>query len=265
MTEAQMAAVTADRSDQVDVGAAPTQIAADRVDARQQQQPSDPYIIEPLQVARDQRRVQQDYALLQQQYRVAVARRDTALAMQLQQRAVELGRRMEYLNGMDAITRFNQGDIAPLAAALYEESERRFQMQPNQDGTFNLFLDGQLSRSNVSRNDVLNSARSLYDTNFQEVVRQRRERDNSLALRRAQQRIDQMERVSADIVLKELEAQLKAANPDREVRTITLPGGGQAALVFEGANIVNGARVVTLPAISGGQPRVVIQPMFVNR
>ena len=263
MTEAQMREATAGRGDQEDtVGPTTAPIAADRA-AAQQQAPSDPYMMEPLRVARDQRNIQQARAVLEQQFRVASARRDVATMQRLQEQAVALNQQAEYLNGMYAITRMRTGDLAPIAAAIYDESSGRMQIQPNQDGTVNIFMDGQVRNRNVSRQDLETQARLLYDTRYQQQVQAERQREAELALRRAQQNIDQMARVNAESVLEALKAEYRG----NEIRPVRLPDGREIIMVIRpNGSILTAVSVSEIPATErGGRPRTVLQPVYMNQ
>jgi hypothetical protein len=235
--------------------------------ARQEEPLSGRYIVEPARIEADRRRLAAEYEQLQVQHRLAVASRNPAAIMQIRQRANEINEQARFLDGMRAITRFNQGDATQLAAAMYTESNGRIELQPQADGSFNIFLDGQLSRQNVSRRDIELSARTLFDQRYLQQVQQRQEMETTLALRAAQQRIDQTARATAEIAVEAAKAELALRYPTNEVRNITLPDGGQAVVVI-GRNgaIVSGARVVRLPPLqAGGQERIVLQPMYANQ
>jgi hypothetical protein len=218
-----------------------------------QQAPSTPYIVEPVRIDADRRRLTNEYNRLTQQHRVAVAQRNAAEVFRLQGRADEINEQLRYLNGMTAVTRLRTGDAVPVASALYNESNGRVQLQPNQDGTYNVYLDGQVQNRGVTRDQVEVSARTLFDTRFQQQVQQRQTQNAELALYQAKQRIDAMTRVSADSILKELEAQLKAAAPDTESRIIT-DREGQQSIVIINKNTgqpIRSVRLVRQPPLPG--------------
>jgi hypothetical protein len=233
--------------------------------------PSQPYILEPLRIEADRRRLTTEYGRIQQQYAVALASRNAAAVAQLVQRADQINQELTYLNGMTAITQFRNGDVAPLAGVLHQESGGRLSFQPRSDGTFNLFLDGRLSNQGVSREQIEASARMQFDTRFQEQVQQRQQQTAQLALLRAQEEIKQGARVNAESLLEIVKAQAAAASPNLDVQRVTGADGQQMIVVVDKrtGQTVSGARIIQVPPPAGSgrnaQPTFTIEPMPVGQ
>jgi hypothetical protein len=223
------------------------------IQAPGQQAPSDIYITEPGRIGQDRRRLTESLADLQNGIRAAAAARDREGALRLTREARSVVDQLRYLDGMTAITRFRTGDAAPLANELYTASENRMQLQPRSDGTFNLYLDGQVANQGVTRQQIEASARSLFDTRYREQMQATQTRNAELAMYQAKQRIEQLTRASADIAVKEVEAALKAREPNLDVRTLTDANGQQSLVITDkrtGAPI-SSARIIRLPPAPG--------------
>jgi hypothetical protein len=227
------------------------QTAAQRL--TQSQTPSDIYITEPARVGQDQQRLQRQLTRLQAEFRVAVAARDREGASRLSREAETVVEQLRYLDGMTAITRLRVGDAAPVADQMYTASGNRMQLQPRSDGTFNVYLDGQVVNQGVTRQQIETSARSLFDTRYREQMQATQTRNAELAMYQAKQRIEQLTRASADIAVKEVEAALKAREPNLDVRTLTDANGQQSLVITDkrtGAPI-SSARIIKLPPAPG--------------
>jgi hypothetical protein len=180
----------------------------------------------------------------------------------------EINQEMTYLNGMTAITQFRNGDAAPLAGVLHEESGRRLSFQPRSDGTFNLFLDGRLSRQGVTRDEIDTAARLQFDTRFQAQVQQQRQQTAALGLLAAQEQIKQRARVDAESLLEVVKANLR---PELDVQRTTDASGQQMIVVIDKrtGEAVSGARIVQVPprpgSAAGAQPTFTIEPMPVGQ
>ena len=261
---------TPDRTEEVrfrsPTPATTTTTAADTA-AERGESPSTPYILEPLRIEADRRRLTAEYGRLQQQYRVAVAARNAAAVAQLAERADQINQELRHLNGMTAITRFNNGDVAPLAGVLHAESGNRLEFEPRSDGTFNVYLDGRLSSQGVTREQMVASARMQFDTRFQQLVQQRQQQTAALALLQAQETIKQNARTSAEAVLAVVKAQAEAAAPNLDVRGLTDAQGNQFIVVTDKrtGQTVSGARIVQVPGTQGAQPTFTIEPTPVGQ
>jgi len=247
-----------------------TQTAADAAVSRGES-PTMSYILEPLRIGSDQRRLTTEYAQLQRRYQTALAARDRAGVDQAIARMNEINQELTHLNGMTAITQFRNGDAAPLAGVLHEISGRRLSFQPRSDGTFNVFLDGQLSRQGVTRDEVETAARLEFDTRFRAQIQQQQTQRAALSLLRAQEEIRQNARVSAEGILEVIKAQVRAASPELDVQRITGADGQQMVVVVDKrtGQTVSGARIIQVPpppgSARGAQPTFTIEPMSVGQ
>ena len=223
------------------------------IQAPGQQAPSDVYITEPGRIGQDRQRLQQSLTRLQAEFRIAAASRDREGASRLAREAEGVVEQLRYLDGMTALTRLRVGDAAPVADQMYAASGNRMQLQPRSDGTFNVYLDGQVVNQGVTRQQIENSARSLFDTRYREQMQATQTRNAELAMYQAKQRIEQLTRASADIAVKEVEAALKAREPNLDVRTLTDANGQQSLVITDkrtGAPI-SSARIIRLPPAPG--------------
>jgi hypothetical protein len=224
--------------------------------------------LEPLRIGSDQRRLTEEFGQLQRRYQTALAARDRAGLDQITTRMNQINQELTFLNGMTAITQFRNGDAAPLAGVLHRESGGRLSFQPRSDGTFNVFLDGRLSRQGVTRDEIETSARMQFDTRFQQQVQQQRQRDVELSIFAARQRIEQMTRVSAEGILEEIKSQLR---PDLDVQRVTMENGQQVVLYVDKRTrqTVGGVRIVQVPpppgSARGAQPTFTIEPLPVGQ
>lgn len=218
-----------------------------------QQAPSSVYITEPGRIGQDRQRLQQSLSRLQAEFRIAAAARDREGASRLAREAETVVEQLRYLDGMTALTRLRVGDAAPVADAMYTASGNRMQLQPRSDGTFNVYLDGEVVNQGVTRQQIENSARSLFDTRYREQMQATQTRNAELAMYQAKQRIEQMTRVSADSILKELDATLKAREPNLDVRTLTDAAGQQSVVITDKRTglPVSTARIIRLPPAPG--------------
>jgi hypothetical protein len=246
---------------------APTQTAADAAVSRGES-PSVPYILEPLRIGSDQRRLTTEYQQLQRRYNTALAARDRAGVDQAIARMNEINQELTYLNGMTALTQFRNGDAAPLAGVLHEESGRRLSFQPRSDGTFNLFLDGRLSRPGVTRDEIETAARLQFDTRFQAQIQQQQTQRVALGFLAAQEQIKQTARTNAESLLEVVKSNLR---PDLDVQRITDANGQQMIVVTDKrtGEQVGGARIIQVPprpgSPRGAQPTFTIEPLPVGQ
>ena len=130
------------------------------------ERPPEFYITETIRINLERQRLQQSYNRLQSEFRAAVAARDREGASRLSREAEGVVEQLQYLDGMHAITRLWVGDIGALAHQMYAASGNRMQLQPRSDGTFNIYLDGQVVSQGITRQQLENSARSLFDTRY---------------------------------------------------------------------------------------------------
>jgi hypothetical protein len=228
-------------------------------------------IYDAARVGSDQNRLTTEYGQLQRRYQTALAARDRAALDQITTRMNQINQEMTYLNGMSAITQFQNGNVAPLAGMLHTESRNRLAFQPRADGTFNVFLDGQLSRQGVTRQEIEVQARMLFDTNFQQQVRQERQQRIELAVLAAREAIQQRARVSAEGVLEEVKARLRQSAPELDVQRITDASGQQSLVVVDKrtGQVVGGSRIIQVPpppgSAAGAQPTFTIEPLTVGQ
>jgi hypothetical protein len=218
-----------------------------------EERPSEIYLVEPVRIGMERNQLNRAYARLQSEFRAAVASRDREGAARLAREAEGIVDQLGYLDGMAAISRFRNGDVAPIANQMYTESQNRMQVQPRSDGTFNLYLDGRLSSQGVTKQQLEDGARALFDNRRREQLQAAQTRNIELAMYQAKQRIEQLTRASADIAVKEVEAALKANEPSVDIRTVTDATGQQLVIISDkrtGMPIRSG-RVVRLPPAPG--------------
>ena len=235
---------------------------AEAANTNQAAAPSDPYITEPVRIGQDRTRLTRAYNRLQTEYRAAVTSRDAATASRLAREAEGVVEELKYLDGMTAITRLRAGDPAPIAQEFYTTSGNRMQLQPRSDGTFNIFLDGRMVNEGVSRSQLETSARTLFDTNFRAQIQQRRAQNAELAVYQAKQVIEQRARMDAEGAIEILKNNLKASQPNLDVRTITDASGQQSVAIVDkntGAPI-RVLRIITRPPVGNARtPQVTLE------
>lgn len=235
---------------------------AEAFNTNQAAAPSDPYITEPVRIGQDRARLTRAYNRLQTEYRAAVTSRDAATASRLAREAEGVVEELKYLDGMTAITRLRAGDPGPLAQEFFTTSGNRMQLQPRSDGTFNVFLDGRMVNEGVTRSQLETSARTLFDTNFRAQIQQRQAQNAELAVFQAKQVIEQGARVDAEGAIEILKNNLRATQPNLDVRTITDAQGQQSIAIVDkntGAPI-RILRIVTRPPVRGATtPQVTLE------
>jgi hypothetical protein len=166
---------------------------------------------------------------------------------------------------MTAIVRLRAGDPGPIAQQFYTTAAAsgvRMQLQPRSDGTFNVFLDGRMVNEGVTRSQLETSARTLFDTNFRAQIQQRQAQNAELAVFQAKQVIEQGARVDAEGAIEILKNNLRATQPNLDVRTITDAQGQQSVAIVDkntGAPI-RVLRIVTRPPVRGATtPQVTLE------
>ncbi|MEM0462116.1 MAG: transglycosylase SLT domain-containing protein [Candidatus Caldarchaeum sp.] len=87
---------------------------------------------------------------------------------------LELRAAHDTMQNMQAITEFAQGDPRYLAWAWSQQSGRNIQFQPTTQGRFNIIIDGQPSRKDVTREEIMESANSMFDAQYREFMAQAR-------------------------------------------------------------------------------------------
>jgi hypothetical protein len=136
------------------------------------------------------------------------------------------------------------------------------QLQPRSDGTLNVFLDGRMVNEGVTRSQLETSARTLFDTNFRAQIQQRQAQNAELAVFQAKQVIEQGARVDAEGAIEILKNNLRATQPNLDVRTITDAQGQQSIAIVDkntGAPI-RILRIVTRPPVRGATtPQVTLE------
>lgn len=245
-----------------------TTTAADRAVATNTP-PSTAYLTQPMQVYGDLTRLRNEYADIQQRYRIAVTSRDVATQDRLIQRTREIQQEVNLLRGMDAIIQFRSGNDAPLTTAISQATGGRMQIQRAPNGTYNIFNGGQQVNSGVSREQIEVSARGYFDTQFRQEVQQARTQRAELALLQARENIQQMARARADSIVEEVKQRLRLSAPDLDARLIADQNGQQSLIVFDKrtGETVSGARITQVPPPPGSRagtaPSFTIQPITV--
>jgi hypothetical protein len=235
---------------------------AEAFNTNQAAAPSDPYITEPVRIGQDRTRLTRAYNRLQTEYRAAVASRDAATASRVAREAEGVVEELKYLDGMTAITRLRAGDPGPLAQEFYATSGNRMQLQPRSDGTFNIFLDGRMVNEGVTRSQIETSARTLFDTNFRAQIQQRLAQNAELAVFQAKQVIEQGARVDAEGAIEILKNNLRATQPNLDVRTLTDASGQQSIAIVDKntGTPIRVLRVITRPPVGNARtPQVTLE------
>jgi hypothetical protein len=206
-------------------------------------------------VEQNARRLRDEYAELQNLYRVAVARRDFQTISNIRQRATAINTELRNVEGMRAIIQFNSGNVEPLANAFYDASNNTMQLEQRPDGTFNIYQNGQISSRGVTRDRIVAAGRALFDTEFQQQVRQARETAVRRANMAAEEAVKQSARAGAEIAIARARAAAERENPDIQVSSST-DANNRPILVYTDkrtGTVVGGALLV--PRVPPGSPR----------
>lgn len=91
---------------------------------------------------------------------------DIAGAAETGLKRIQLRSTFSNLQGLQAITNFDMGDNVSLSSAMSRSTGRRVGIQPLTNGNFNLLVDGQVMRSNVSRADVKDAAQYMLSESY---------------------------------------------------------------------------------------------------
>jgi len=272
MTDAHMAAVTAGRSDQVDVGATPTALTEPsgvEAQARAYEQLGASPLVSIPRIEERDRRLRAEYAELQVRNNIALARRDYASIQAIRTRAAEISDELRNLDGMRDIVRFNAGDITPLADRMYDISGNTLQLEQRPDGTFNLYQNGRLSSQGLTASQITTAGRALFDSAFQAQMQQARETDVRRANMIMEESIKQDARASAEMRIERAKVEAARRNPQIEV-TSTRDAANNAVIVYSDRRtgvVLGGARFVQrVPPNSprGTQPVLVLEPIPVG-
>ena len=222
--------------------------------------PSQPYIDRPMRVQADLNRLQTEYNDLQRLYRIAATSRDVATATRVVTRVREIQNEVNLLRGMQAITSFRDGNDAPLAAAIAEATRgpNQMQIQRAPDGTYNIFRDGRLVNTGVSREQIVANTRLYFDTEFRQEIQAARQRSIDEATLRANEGIKQTARMTAEIAIERVKQELARSAPNIEVRAVPNADGTQNLIYVDRSTspptTIGGARVVRVPP-RPGSPR----------
>jgi hypothetical protein len=79
---------------------------------------------------------------------------------------IQLRNTFSNLQGLQAITNFDLGDNVSLSSAMSRSTGRKVGVQPLSNGNFNILVDGQVSRANVSRADVKDAAQYMLSESY---------------------------------------------------------------------------------------------------
>lgn len=91
---------------------------------------------------------------------------DIAGAAETGLKRIQLRSTFSNLQGLQAITNFDLGDNVSLSSAMSRSTGRKVGIQPLTNGNFNLLVDGQVMRSNVSRADVKDAAQYMLSESY---------------------------------------------------------------------------------------------------
>jgi hypothetical protein len=79
---------------------------------------------------------------------------------------IQLRNTYQNLQGLQAITNFDLGDNMSLSDAMSRATGRKVGVQPLTNGNFNLVVNGQAIRSNISRNDLKDAAQYMLSESY---------------------------------------------------------------------------------------------------
>lgn len=127
------------------------------------------YLLQPVQLDLDRRRVSAARSVLEEQARFARASRDGALMAQTRAAAIQLNAQGVYLDGMQAIIDFSAGNPDGLNGAFSQMSGGRVKLLAIDDGTFNVVSDNQ-TVGTMTRDEVITTARLAFDQTYQAQV-----------------------------------------------------------------------------------------------
>lgn len=91
---------------------------------------------------------------------------DIAGAAETGLKRIQLRNTFSNLQGLQAITNFDLGDNVSLSSAMSRSTGRKVGVQPLSNGNFNILVDGQVSRANVSRADVKDAAQYMLSESY---------------------------------------------------------------------------------------------------
>lgn len=203
MTDAEMAAATAGRGGREEMGTGrrvagvtpqgertPEQTTADltrRIENLTRDPPPMPLsVLSPVQIGNEERALAAQERALENRRRLAatLARSNPTAALQIanevesQAQAIALNR--ANLNGRRAVSEFAAGNPEPLARDIYIASGGVLRLEPLPDGRFNIWgRPGEAAprARNVTRQELINEGRMLYDNNYRsqmDAIRDRR-------------------------------------------------------------------------------------------
>jgi hypothetical protein len=79
---------------------------------------------------------------------------------------IQLRNTYQNLQGLQAITNFDMGDNVSLSNAMSRATGRQIGIQPLTNGNFNLVINGQAVRSNISRTDLKDAAQYMLSESY---------------------------------------------------------------------------------------------------
>lgn len=268
MTEAQMREATAGRGDQEETPAVP--VTAAETAMQRGQEPSQPYFVQAISIEEDGRALMAARERQMDAYRIARASRNPQGMLAALEQINATDTSLRHINGMRTVIRFNsprrnQQDIQAMGRLLYDLSNGQQAIQPNADGTFNIYTGGRLEpgNANLPPEQIALGVRTIVDRQLRAQMQATREREAARLTRVMQQGVDQNARASAEI---QINAAKAALGTDARQMEVTLPDGNKAIQIMSGGRIIGLYRFVQLPAARRGDPpRIVVQQIYQNQ
>jgi hypothetical protein len=132
-------------------------------------------LLEPVRVAQSMDNARRKAEYLKSSYRRAQLTGDVGAMDKIQAETAAFGTEVELLGRMDALTRFNAGDVAPMAGILNQMTRGRMSIEPRTDGRFNVYDGKRKTAEGLTRDELSTQFRMAFDQDFQKRVEAQRQ------------------------------------------------------------------------------------------
>jgi hypothetical protein len=127
-------------------------------------------LLEPMRVAQSMDNARRKAEYLKSAYRRAQLTGDVGAMDKIQAETAAFGTEVELLGRMDALTKFNVGDVAPMAGILNQMTRGRMSIEPRTDGKFNIYDGKRKTAEGLTRDELSTQFRMAFDQDFQKRV-----------------------------------------------------------------------------------------------
>jgi hypothetical protein len=176
-------------------------------------------IMEPMRIAQAQDIARRKAEYLKSAYERARLMGNVEAMDKIQLETATFGTEVEALDRMNALTQFNAGNVAPIAAVLNKMTKGRMVIEPRSDGKFNIYDGKRKTADGLTKEELATQLRLGFDQDFKARVEAQRQAEIKLNEELVKARIDIMKEANKqaaqqvrELSVEQVKAQIKRPN-----------------------------------------------------